>query len=121
MRRRCECGSRLELEPLQFNAGPGIFEEIIRAAGERSLERGSGLAAVPLQQIPFADIELRLAPIIRRAAGGKRGIRTALAKKNLDDGIGPGVGLQAGRVGAQFRIGRFVAAVLAISDSAPES
>jgi hypothetical protein len=60
-------------KPPQFGLGTGMFDECFRAATDGFLEALFGGGAVALQQVPFADVELRLAALFRLLRGGERG------------------------------------------------
>src|SRR5262245_43451632 len=84
----------LGIEPLQLGDGGVVLDEARRAGAGRGLEGILGQRAVVLQQVPLADEVLRLAAVAGPVGGGERGLGRAPAEEQLDDGVGPGLGLE---------------------------
>src|SRR6516225_9435737 len=65
-------------QALELGLGVGEFDEILRAGIGGGGERFDGGGAVGAQEVPFADIELRLAALVRLGGGGERRLGAAL-------------------------------------------
>src|SRR5204862_2416421 len=84
-------------QPLQLFDRAAIFDEILRAGVDRRLQGFRRLRPVLPDQVPLADIELRLA-FLRRCFCCRLGLlQRLLAEIELDDRKGPLGGLELAR------------------------
>ena len=69
-------------QPLELRLRVGGLDEILRAGARRRLERLDRGRAVGAQQLPVADVELRLAALVGLAGRGQRRLRGACPRYN---------------------------------------
>src|SRR5262249_51874957 len=83
-------GSR-RIELFQLRPRALVFDEALRTALRGRLPCRLGVSLVATQELPLTDVELRLAPLPRRARGRNGGLGGAPADKQLDHRGGPPV------------------------------
>src|SRR5215469_6178077 len=100
-------------EPLELGLGVGELDEILRAGVGGGLEGRDGGGAVGAQEVPFADVELRLAALVGLGGSSQRRLERAAAEIELDHRIGPFAHAELPRIGSELGGGALIAAARA--------
>src|SRR3954453_12053799 len=91
--------------PLALFQGAAIFREILRTGVNRGLERLSRVGiggAAATRELEDADIELRLAALLRLLGGCKYRVDRLAPEIKLNHRVGPFAGLEPGRALVEF-------------------